>query len=451
MKHHRTKRKTVRTHRVLRRLLELDRPFPPLDDAQVAAEASRNFSWNFWANMLDGVAFWASMTFMSAGTILPLFVSKLTPNPLAIGLLASIAQAGWFLPQLFTANIVSQLPRKKAMVVNLGLLLERLPIWVLMLAPLFALRAPGLALLVVLLAYTWHIVGGGIVAISWQDMFAKIFPVERRGRFFGIMNFAGTIVGIVASGITARLLESQPFPQNYFYIFLLAAVCIGLSWIFLALIREPPQPSHAPPQSQLEFMKRLPEVMRQDKNFRNFMLSRFMLALGGMGGGFLAIAAIQRWQLPDSTAGLYTGANYIGSALGGLLFGFLADRFGHVRNLVIGAAIGALGFALAWGAPTPGWFYAVFLILGLSSGAVFISGMMVVMEFGAPVQRPMYIGLANTQLGAVSLIAPMIGALIARDGYSPVFLVSALGHGFAAIMMLVWVRDPRWHRSPITI
>ena len=110
-----------------------------------------------------------------------------------------------------------------------------------------------------------------------------------------------------------------------------------------------------------------------------------------------------------------------------------------------------MGFALAWGAPTPGWFYAVFLILGLSSGAVFISGMMVVMEFGAPAERPMYIGLANTQLGAVSLIAPMIGALIARDGYSPVFLVSALGHGFAAIMMLVWVRDPRWHRSPITI
>lgn len=437
----------MRPYRILRQLLELDRPFAPLDDAQVAAEANRNFRWNFWFNLLDGVAFWAGMTFMSANTILPLFVSKLTPNPLAIGLLAAIAQAGWFLPQLFTANIVSQLPRKKAMVVNLGLFLERLPIWVLILAPLVALRAPGLALLIVLLAYTWHIVGGGIVAISWQDMYAKIFPVERRGRFFGIMNFVGTVVGILASALAARLLESQPFPQNYRLIFLLAAIFISLSWIFLALVREPPQPSNAKKQSQLEFMRRLPEVMRTDHNFRNFMLARLVLALGGMGGGFLAIAAIQRWQLPDSTAGLYTGANYIGSAVGGLLFGFLADRFGHIRNLVIGAAIGALGFALAWGAPTPGWFYAVFLILGLSGSALFISGLMIVMEFSAPAERPMYIGLANTQLGSISLLAPMLGGLLARHGYPLVFLLSALAHLLAALLMLWSVRDPRWQQA----
>ena len=43
-------------------------------------------------------------------------------------LLAVIAQSAWFLPQLFTANAVERLSRKKPVVVNLGLFLERMPI-----------------------------------------------------------------------------------------------------------------------------------------------------------------------------------------------------------------------------------------------------------------------------------------------------------------------------------
>ena len=38
-----------------------------------------------------------------------------------------IANGGWFVPQLLTANTVEQLPRKKPVVVRLGFLLERLP------------------------------------------------------------------------------------------------------------------------------------------------------------------------------------------------------------------------------------------------------------------------------------------------------------------------------------
>ena len=45
-----------------------------------------------------------------------------------------IAQAGWFLPQLFTANLTEQLARKKPVVVNLGLFLERLPVWLMVAA-----------------------------------------------------------------------------------------------------------------------------------------------------------------------------------------------------------------------------------------------------------------------------------------------------------------------------
>lgn len=198
-------------------MLELDRQFPEMSDVEVAAEVERLFPWNFWMNLLDGAAFWFGATFYSTGTILALFISKLTPDPRAIGLMAAIAQAGWFLPQIFTASAVERLPRKKAMVVNLGLVLERAPLFLLMLAPLVALRNPQWALFIALSTLTWHVVGAGIVAISWQDMIAKIIPLNRRGRFFGVTNALGTIFGFAAAGISARLLEDVAYPMSFFY------------------------------------------------------------------------------------------------------------------------------------------------------------------------------------------------------------------------------------------
>ena len=115
-------------------LLELHRPVPERSEAEITAEVQRNYRWNFSVNLLDGAFFWFGASFMSSATILPLFVSKLTTSPLAIGLLAVFAQASWFLPQLFTANLVERLARKKPVVVNLGLFMERLPVWGLVLA-----------------------------------------------------------------------------------------------------------------------------------------------------------------------------------------------------------------------------------------------------------------------------------------------------------------------------
>ncbi len=429
-------------------MLELDRDFPVLSDAEVTAEAERLFRWNFWMNLLDGVSFWFGVTFMSSSTILALFISKLTPDPRAIGLMAAIAQAGWFLPQIFTASAVERLPRKKAMVVNLGLLLERVPVTVLALAPLLAIRNPQLALIVVLAALTWHVVGAGIVAISWQDMIAKIIPLNRRGRFFGVTNALGTGVGFIAAGVCAQLLARVAYPMSFFYCFVLAALFIGISWIFLAFVREPPQPVTTPRPSQKEFWARLPEIVREDHNFRHFLFARLGLALAAMGSSFLAISAIQRWNLGDSAAGYFTLAVLAGQAAGNLLFGLLGDRFGHVRNLVFGGLVGALGFIFAWLAPAPGWSYVALALNGIGSSALIVSGIMVVMEFSDAKRRPTYIGLSNTGTGLAGLIAPLIGGFLARNSYDLVFAVSAGIGLLATLLMAWWVRDPRWARQP---
>ena len=434
-------------YRTLRRLLEMDRPVPPRTDEQLAAEVERHYKWNFAVNLLDGASFWFGASFISSSTILPLFVSKLTSNPLPLGLLAVIAQSAWFLPQLFTANAVERLSRKKPVVVNLGLFLERLPVWVIVLAALLSTRSPLLALILFLASYAWFGLGAGVVATAWQDLIANCFPVNRRGSFFGLTSFFGAGTGAMGAALSMWLLKTFPFPTNFAYNFAIAAVMIFISWVFLALTREPLRLVSVRPQSNRQFFSGLPGVLRNDRNFRRFLLARSLMALGGMGIGFVTVAAVRRWQVPDSTVGIYTAVLLLGQTVGNLAFGFLADRFGHKLCLELGIASGALGFGLAWLAPSSGWYYVAFALFGIASSAVMVSGILVVMEFCEPQRRPTYVGIGNTCVGLVSIVGPLIGAGLAEMGYGWLFAVSTGINLVAFALMLGWVREPRHHAS----
>src|SRR5690554_1444492 len=90
--------------RALLRFLRADQPFVSAGEAETAAEVERHYRWNLAMNLLDGSIFWFGLSFISASTILPLFVTKLTDSTFAVGLVAVISSAGWFLPQMFAAH-----------------------------------------------------------------------------------------------------------------------------------------------------------------------------------------------------------------------------------------------------------------------------------------------------------------------------------------------------------
>ena len=168
-------------------------------------------------------------SFFASRTIAPLFLSYLTDNTFAFGLLALIASTGWSLPQLFTANWVQHLPIKKVVPVVHGFWWERVPVLLLPLAAWAALKSTDLAIVLFLLLYAWHVFGSGIVAVGWQDMIAKVFPVEWRGRYFGITNFLGNGTGILGATAAAWMLSTISFPYNFMLAFGIAGFL--LTWM----------------------------------------------------------------------------------------------------------------------------------------------------------------------------------------------------------------------------
>jgi MFS family permease len=374
----------------------------------------------------------------------PLFISKLTTSPIPIGIAALLAQGSWYLPQLFTANFIERSPAMKPLVINLGFFLERFPLWLLVGSALLAAQSPPLALILFLTAYAWHGLGAGMLGPAWQDMIARCFPVQKRGRFLGLSSSLGTLTGVAGSALSIWLLANYAFPDNFTLLFLLAAGAILLSWGFLVFVREPIPVNHTFHQTRREFLSSLSGILRSKPNFRRFIMARLLLVLGTMGIGFITLSAIQIWGVSDGMVGTYTTMQLVGQGIGTLLMGLLADRTGNKLSLELSALASGLGFFLAWIAPSQYFYLAIFLLLGFANGGTMVSGILVVMEFAEPERRPTYIGITNTGVGIMGMIAPMLGTGLATLSYPWLFGLSALVSLLAAGAMRFWVQEPRF-------
>jgi MFS family permease len=288
-------------------------------------------------------------------------------------------------------------------------------------------------------------VGSGVVATPWQELMAKIIPVTHRGRFFGLAHFAGQLLGVGGASVATYLLAALPYPQNFVWCFGVGAVFIWLSFFFLFFTKEPALPT--PPQtSRLNraYGQRLLAILRQNGNFRAYLLSRWFSYGGGMAAGFLAVYAVERFKLDDAVAAVFTGILYAAGVVGYAAWGPIGDRIGHKRVMEFAALLWLSALAVAFLSSAAWGFYAVFALMGFSNSAGVLSDLNLAMEFGPEAERPTYIGLTRTVTGPALLIAPVLGGWLAQSWSYPAlfgvsFALALIGGG-----LLAWqVREPR--------
>ena len=414
-------------------------------ETEAAPLIEKNYRWNFTVNVLDGATFWFGMSFLSSTVILPLFVSHFTSSPVLIGLIAFLTAAGPLLPQLLVAKAVAHAPRKIVFPAYIGFFVERLPLIILPAAVwLLADGPPVRALTVFFILYAWHCGGVGVILVGWQDLIAKIIPADRRGRFFGITNFIGNGTGILGALALPFFLLISDFRTGFTIAFSVAAFCMLASWGFLLLTREPAIESSLAASTWLDYLARLPSIVRQDGNFRRFLVSQSLTALSGMASGFLLVHVVHIGSLTNAQAGTFTVWLQAGLALANLGFGFLADRFGHRRGLEWGLLLNVVSLLLAWLIAAPWAFSLIFFLRGAMSAAQFISGSALVYEFSAAEDRAVFLGLANTIPGLVGAIAPLLGGLLGGLlGYPMLFAISGVVALAGWAVYRFGVSDPR--------
>lgn len=357
-------------------------------------------------------------------TIIPLFVSKLTDNPLAVGAVTAAFQIGW-LPQVFAAGLVERSVRKWPWVIWFSSF-ERLASLVLVLCALALPHTGAWILAFVYLACFSQTMFAGLCVGPWLDVIARSVPGRLRGRFFGISNMAGALLGAISAAIAVPLLNYFPFPYNFAACFGLATFIYAIGMIPLCMVREPPGPPPRPPRPFKSQLADLPRLLASDRPFRSFLIGLSIVSFATMSNGFVAVYAVSVLGAPDEIAGWYTATLFIAQTVASLFLGWLGDRFGFlfIGRSVVFATISMCLVALV--VPDPVWLLVGFALLGIVQSGSMLARMTGSTEYGPPERRPSYVALAFGIVGPSAAIAPLLGGqIVAVLGYPWLFGISA--------------------------
>lgn len=405
----------------------------------------KNLNWNFSVNVLDNMFYALAISLVSQETIMPLLVSRLTDSTIAVGLIPAIFSLSFLLPQLFVANHAERLPRKLPFVLLGSGLLQRLPYPLIGVALLlFAVEAPALALLLFFIGIAVAAFGGGIVTPAWFTMIGKVVPTRRRGIFFGLADGGGLLMGVIGAFFVGRVLDIIDYPGSFALLFLVCGLIHALSLFALSLTREPPNDEVKEALPLRHYFRRLPATLRGHANYRRFLIGYALLRLSMMAVSFFIVFGNASYTLSGADIGLLN-AIFIGSqALMRLLFGWLGDRWGHKRNLVISALCMALAGAFALSSSAVSGLIPAFICLACAISSDGVSHFNIVLEFADPADQPTYIGLTNTLMAPFTFIGPIAaGWLAAAFNIHLLFVISMAFGLLGAALLWWWVREPR--------
>ena len=404
---------------------------------------------NFTAFLVDYVCFGIAFTFANVSSVLPAFVGQLTDSAPVIGLSSTIFNGGWLLPQLATARLIEDRPRKKPFM--LAGMSGRALFWVIALALWAGLgRHPTATLALFFTCLGLFAAGDGISSVAWFDIVASAIPPKQRGRLFGLGQVISSLAGIGVGAAVGLIVAHRPFPDDYALIFALAGAAFLPSYVAMALVREP-VPDDATLRTNRQAQASWLQPLATDPNFRRLMGCRMLVGTMGLSTSFYVGHAADVLRLPQSVIGDFVIAQTLAGVGASVVLSLVSERWGACHVTRIGSAAAAAGplFALAAHLAGDGWlaraYPFVYVALGVVNSAWMLGFFNYLLEIAPDGMRPAYVGLGNTILGVLTLVPMAGGWLLEATSYTVLFGVTAalVATGFLLTLGL----EPRPHAA----
>jgi MFS family permease len=398
---------------------------------------------NFILNFVEGAIFSASGALMSPQTVLPVLVSQLGGSNVAVGSLSVIVWVGLFLPQVFAARYVQTLPWKKPWAIKFGMAQRVAVLFIAVSLLIFGGVHQPIALASFFIFYSLCQVLMGITTPGWFDMFAKMIPTRKRGRLVGIRSSLGGIGAFCCGLLLTWLLTRFSFPLNFALAFFIAFLMQAVSVIVQSnLIELEPSPVTAR-RPLFAYLRELPDVLKSNRAFRNFLIATVIQILATMPVGFYTVYAMSAFQLEPLAVGEFTLAIVAVQVVSSLIIGYLADKHGNKLSLVVAAVALLCANTLALLAPTQGWFFLVYIFLGINLGTELLARYNISVEYGPPELRSTYIGLMNTIIAPFYLVGIIGGKISDLYGYPATFWCGTVLSIIGVFVVIFQVQEPR--------
>ena len=411
--------------------------YPALDSATLRS--------NLRAHIMDGALFGFAMSLVSFNTILPVFIQQVGGGVVAIGSVPVLWTIGLNFPQVIFIRLIHSGGPIKPSVLRYGLL-HRCSFFLLGMVTFFVVphisSTASVPLLLVLLFFT--AVGGSLGIPAWFHLFTKTTPMKLRGRLQGVRQLLSSSLGILGGTIVTFVLSVFPFPENFALLFIIAFSLTMMSYRYLHKLNEPSTETlnHSVGPS-ISILADGRAIILRDKNFRNFLLADAFTLMAMSASAFYAVFAIEQFNLPASYAGTFTVIVMAGMVVGNIVFGFLADSFGHKRNLMLLAGASAAGSIVAMSATNILVYGLTFFFMAWTLSLQGISRLSFVAELCTERDRPMYIALTNTVTAPTVAIGILFGWLARVFGFHAMFASAVCIGVLATAWFYFFVSDPR--------
>lgn len=415
-----------------------------LSNKQIEQQVNRNLKRNWILSYMDGIFITGGLGFVALNTILTYFVSEFTDSTIIIGLLTSIHLLGRYLPQMLGAKILEGKTHNKQYVATFGLL-QRLP-WFFMalITHKYAVDKPIFTLVSFFILYGFYTIASGMFNPGWVDLIAKVIPIHLRGRFFGMRKFLGGGMKFLGSFAIAWLFAKYFFPINYALAFLIAGVSTSFSYLFLISMKEVGKPRRPKNISFSEYIRRLPIILKKNKNFARYIISSSFIVFYNMATAFYIIYGKEQLNIGSESIGILTGILLASQSFFSIIWGYVSDKKGHKLVLIISTFLFILSALTILFTKNIFMLYIVFFLNGTAISAREVSETNIILEFCSEDERPTYLGLNNTLIAPLLSITPLVGGVILKYFNFPVLLISSIILMITGLMILgLYVKNPR--------
>ncbi len=403
--------------------------------------------WRNVSLLLTVEAFWGvSLALISMVAILPVFLGRLGATNATLAWLPVIWILTTTFPGVFAAHFTANLAHRKRMVLLLHVG-AAIP-W-LLLAAWFGLAprpAPHIDIIVFLVVWGASWVWMGFTVPVWINFIGRVTRPELRARSFGTIFFFQTLMGAIGGWVGSRILGSGlPFPADYAFGFLIAAIFMALGSFFFLPVREEAGAVEEPGQPLQAVLRHAREIWADRGGIRIYLWILFLTTGCFLLITFYPVFAEKRFHLTPRDSAIYTAICMAGQMLGSVLSGVIGDRFGYRRVSVIATAALTVGLALSIWGPGPAAYYATAFALGIFLVADRLALYNLAMAFSPHEDNTAYLGIVPALVAPITvLIAGSSGALIDRFGFVAVAVVGLIGAAAALFLAVFRLPEPRY-------
>ncbi|MGW8313968.1 MAG: MFS transporter [Bacteroidales bacterium] len=397
--------------------------------SDISEEACRNVPVNFFLIILSNTLTRFGDALSNPKTTLSWLMSYVSAPVALISFLVPIRESGSMLPQIFIASYIRRRELRKWIWV-IGAVLQCAAIAGMGIVTLFLEGAVAGWMIILLLVF--FSLARGLSSVASKDVIGKTIPKTRRGRLNGYStSISGALALLSGLYMISRSNQEQGIEFYAYLIFFASLLWIAGALVY-ANIREEPGETSGGGNAFREAIMRL-EILKTDKPFRNFVISRALLLCSALTAPFYVVLAQQYLGKDVRILGLFIIANGIAASISAMVWGRMADRSSKgvmVKAAIITSLLGVMMFAVITWMPAlreMKWVYPVaFFFLGVAHSGVRLGRKTYIVDLGGGNKRTDYVAVSNTVIGLVLLLTGGISAAASAISPEGIILILSL-------------------------